>query len=224
MTTTKLVENGTLCSECGVVIDGEKPGHLRDCDPCSEALAKQRQGSRKPDGYAHTYPNPMGGPGRTIQFESNGRMINGSKPIEAIPYYLGTPPTTPEPDAAAPRKRSADTKQARFTAVVHGTCKLLSDCPPEQRADCPTGMMPVCPHGHPGKTCRVTTDCKGAPDPEGFAPVAELKLMAEDRDACLAESEAHEKHARDVLGNDGDTVPSYAALMHVVKQIAGRQS
>jgi hypothetical protein len=47
-----------------------------------------------PDGYAYRYPGVLGG----IEF-SGGREINGSRPIEAIPYWLGRPPA---PEAAPP--------------------------------------------------------------------------------------------------------------------------
>jgi hypothetical protein len=40
-----------------------------------------------PHGYAYRYPGIMGG----IKF-THGQEINGSRPIEAIPYWLGKPP------------------------------------------------------------------------------------------------------------------------------------
>lgn len=41
----------------------------------------------KPDGYAYEYPGPYGG----IMF-TNGEERNGSRPVRAVPYWLGTPP------------------------------------------------------------------------------------------------------------------------------------
>ena len=52
------------------------------CDIISNALGEPI--ARQPDGYAYRYPD-------CIRFETGGRSINGSKPIEAIPYYLGAP-------------------------------------------------------------------------------------------------------------------------------------
>src|SRR5260370_2196881 len=39
---------------------------------------------RQPDGYAYRYPDG-------IRFETGGRGINGSEPLESISYYFGTP-------------------------------------------------------------------------------------------------------------------------------------
>lgn len=40
---------------------------------------------RKPDGYAYRYSGPYGG----LRF-NNGEEVNGSKPIESVPYFLGS--------------------------------------------------------------------------------------------------------------------------------------
>ena len=50
-----------------------------------------------PDGYAYRYPGILGG----IEF-SGGREINGSRPIEAIPYWLGVPPAAQPAPPTAP--------------------------------------------------------------------------------------------------------------------------
>lgn len=44
---------------------------------------------RKPDGYAFRYPSPLSG-GTVIRF-NGGEAVNGSAPIEAVPYWLGEP-------------------------------------------------------------------------------------------------------------------------------------
>jgi hypothetical protein len=41
---------------------------------------------RNPDGYAYRYSGPYGG----LRF-NNGEEVNGSKPMEAVPYFLGSP-------------------------------------------------------------------------------------------------------------------------------------
>lgn len=46
--------------------------------------------ARKPDGYAYRYPSTTG-EGTVIRFTC-GQDINGSRAIEAIPYFYGTPP------------------------------------------------------------------------------------------------------------------------------------
>lgn len=45
---------------------------------------------RQPDGYAYRYPSQLLSGGTEIRF-NGGQEVNGSKPIEAVPYYLGTP-------------------------------------------------------------------------------------------------------------------------------------
>ena len=77
------------------------------CETCgrgwSAAAAPQPTGEvvpRQPDGYAYRYPSQSLSGGTEIRF-SHGQEINGSKPIEAVPYYFGTPPE-PAPSAPAP--------------------------------------------------------------------------------------------------------------------------
>jgi hypothetical protein len=49
------------------------------------------QAERKPDGYAYRYSDAWGS-GRTVIEFNGGQERNGNKPLEAIPYYFGTPP------------------------------------------------------------------------------------------------------------------------------------
>lgn len=44
--------------------------------------------SQKPDGYAHMYMEPFAGM-PVVRFNGGGE-VNGSKPVESIPYWLGT--------------------------------------------------------------------------------------------------------------------------------------
>ncbi len=85
---------------------GAEEQHFLFCDPegyeqiALEILAKfgkrasqPAPGSaepRKPDGYAYRYPSPLND-GTVVRFNS-GVEVNGSKPIEAVPYWFGAPP------------------------------------------------------------------------------------------------------------------------------------
>jgi hypothetical protein len=53
--------------------------------------AKRQAAAAPPHGYAYRYPGPYGG----IRF-NGGEEVNGSRPIEAVPYWLGSPPA-PQP-------------------------------------------------------------------------------------------------------------------------------
>lgn len=46
---------------------------------------------RPPDGFAYRYPDPFGRAESVIAF-TGGADRNGSQPIEAVPYWLGTLP------------------------------------------------------------------------------------------------------------------------------------
>ncbi len=46
-----------------------------------------------PNGYAYRYPDGY------IR-HTGGKEVNGSKPVQAIPYFYGRPPTAPAPPAA----------------------------------------------------------------------------------------------------------------------------
>jgi hypothetical protein len=48
--------------------------------------------ARQPDGYAYRYPSIFGG--TEIRMGTTGNQVNGRYPIEAIPYYFGTPEKT----------------------------------------------------------------------------------------------------------------------------------
>lgn len=61
----------------------------------------------KPYAYAYRYPHHGGG--TVVRFDTGGREINGSKPIETIPLYLHPAPATPaQPDAVAELVRLAE--------------------------------------------------------------------------------------------------------------------
>lgn len=69
-----------------------------------QALAahERAQPDRNPDGCAYRYRCPDGG--TVIRF-NHGEAVNGSKPIETIPFYYGQPPAQPAsvPDDAIER-------------------------------------------------------------------------------------------------------------------------
>jgi hypothetical protein len=54
----------------------------------AEGVSTAPPTKREPDGYAHRYPDG-------IRFGTDGRSINGSEPIEAIPLYYANPPFKP---------------------------------------------------------------------------------------------------------------------------------
>lgn len=56
----------------------------------------------EPDGYAYRYPH---WDGSTFIDFNDGREVNGSRPIEAIPYWLGSPPAS---QASEPEWRGID--------------------------------------------------------------------------------------------------------------------
>jgi hypothetical protein len=57
--------------------------------------------TRAPDGYAYRYHSTSLSGGTVIRF-SNGEEINGGRPIEAIPFFYGTPAPQPAPAPAQP--------------------------------------------------------------------------------------------------------------------------
>lgn len=75
---------------------------LRSSAPVTPAPVRERS----PDGYAYRYPDPFGRC-EVIVFDGGGER-NGSKPIEAVPYWLGTEPP------ASQRAESGDKDAARF--------------------------------------------------------------------------------------------------------------
>jgi hypothetical protein len=52
---------------------------------------------RQPDGYAYRYPGPYGG----LRFNS-GQEVNGSRPTESVPYFLGSAPAQIEASKKSP--------------------------------------------------------------------------------------------------------------------------
>jgi len=68
-------------------------------------LAGMRAADRKPDGYMHRYNSPFGGTDLRL---NDGVEVNGCKPIEAVPYWLGSPPIALRaPQAVAPSEGEA---------------------------------------------------------------------------------------------------------------------
>lgn len=66
-------------------------------DRIAELRAAAQQ-PREPDGYAYRYPDPTGiGRKGVIRFGTGGRSVNGSLPLESIPYWLGSPPPAQHP-------------------------------------------------------------------------------------------------------------------------------
>lgn len=76
-------------AELGRAID-HAVSRLRS-QPPAEA---QGGGERKPDGFHYRYRDPYGGEGTIIR-TNNGLEVNGSRPIEAVPYYYTAPPSAP---------------------------------------------------------------------------------------------------------------------------------
>ena len=74
-------------------------GALWSAAAASES-ALTKTSARLPDGYAYVYP--ANGGGETIRVGSNGREINGTAPIRAIPYYFDYPKEPAEPVASVP--------------------------------------------------------------------------------------------------------------------------
>jgi hypothetical protein len=74
-----------------VMIDGDCADEFVEYVQAYARAAVEQAGERKPDGYAYRYPDAWGS-GRTVIEFSGGKKRNGSKPIEAIPYYFATPP------------------------------------------------------------------------------------------------------------------------------------
>jgi len=71
--------------------------HLRDATEMVTASESAPEATMTPHGYAYRYPGPLGG----IEF-TNGQAINGSRPIEAIPYWLGVPPAAEPAQVVTP--------------------------------------------------------------------------------------------------------------------------
>lgn len=55
-------------------------------------MAHAHKVEREPDGYAYHYAWHSGG---TVLRFNGGEAVNGSQPIEAVPYWLGKPPSQP---------------------------------------------------------------------------------------------------------------------------------
>lgn len=74
---------------------------------------------RKPDGYAYRYHSPCGG--TTLRF-NNGEEVNGGRPFESVPYYLGTAPEQPAAEPVPDKTRPEDDplRTASATRYVGG--------------------------------------------------------------------------------------------------------
>ena len=84
-------------------IDGEWRGACV-CDTGKAVSAPAPKGA--PDGYAYRYPDGA------IRFTS-GREINGSRPVQSIPYWFGTPFPQHEVVNDAPVKRVSEASLSR---------------------------------------------------------------------------------------------------------------
>ena len=82
--------NQCLCEGC----DGTG-GPDKNCAGCG-GTGRRCPGPRKPDGYAYRRRSPFN-PGETFIDFDGPRDKNGSAPVEAIPYWLGSPPETTAP-------------------------------------------------------------------------------------------------------------------------------
>lgn len=84
-------------SYCGLAEQGNSSAGLTGSNhPAKPDSSPAPATQPTPHGYAYLYPSPSGG--TVIKFGS-GREINGSRPIKAIPYWLGVPPATKSPAA-----------------------------------------------------------------------------------------------------------------------------
>ena len=81
-------------SPCPYIVHGsDGTSHCRLAESAGPSSAQVPETMPKqPDGYAYRYPDAWGS-GRSVIKFNDGRELNGSKPIEAIPYYFGTPPS-----------------------------------------------------------------------------------------------------------------------------------
>lgn len=61
-------------------------------DAVDEARDPEPTARREPDGYAYRYPWHTGG---TVLRFNGGEEVNGSKPMESVPYWLGEQPEQP---------------------------------------------------------------------------------------------------------------------------------
>lgn len=113
---------------------------------------------REPDGYAHRYHDG-------IRYGTNGRAINGSDPIEAIPFWFHRPPVYP---GAAP-KPSEQTCPTCGTDLrcIHGLlfserCEPCEEPEPEENASAEVpqedieGIVQGLNEMHEGKTTPLT--------------------------------------------------------------------
>jgi hypothetical protein len=97
--------------------------HLRACGTLAN-FPEAMPSLAAPHGHAYRYPTPLGG--TTIRFTS-GREINGFRPIEAIPYWLGKPPMDLRSAAALPEPAYLSDGEA--SALVHAERdEKLWDC------------------------------------------------------------------------------------------------
>jgi hypothetical protein len=84
------------------------------------------QAERKPDGYAYRYPDAWGS-GRTVIEFSGGQERNGNKPLEAIPYYFGTPPAA----AVAEVHGYSDNDRARIVSALQSARDRMASMLPK---------------------------------------------------------------------------------------------
>lgn len=78
-----------------------------------------------PSGFAYRYRDALAG-GTVIRFNS-GHEVNGSRPIEAVPYWLGAPPAPVAPAAVVPEGGLRDSvlNSAKFRASCYALVGIV---------------------------------------------------------------------------------------------------
>lgn len=105
------------------------PGEANKTASELRALAAQ---CGEPHGYAYRYPSIFGDGGTVLLFNGGGE-VNGGKPVEAVPYWLGAPPSQP---VATDRERGI--WRAAIT-LANNIC--VQECDRENSNDGDTGWI-----------------------------------------------------------------------------------
>jgi hypothetical protein len=86
--------------------------HIGDAN---KMVGAAQEAVRKPDGYHYRYPT-LYGTGTYIR-HNNGEEVNGSKPIEAVPYYYAPVAAAPDSELHALLANSTPLREAAFRAL-----------------------------------------------------------------------------------------------------------